>query len=590
MAFDGIVTSAVVRELSEAVTGGRIDKIFQPSAEEIILLIRNGRDKHRLYISSAANHACLYLTEGKDTNPMNPPSFCMLLRKHLQSARIREVRQVDSERIVEIYTDAVNELGFSVNHRLVIEIMGRHSNISLVDIRTGKIVDSIKRLSGDVNRYRQTLPGVQYVAPPSHGKVPYFGLDRESFRKIVEDDPRHNTEKALVSAIQGISPAMASELMLRAERADGGSIADRLYDELMNIIDQVTSGRTAPAIYYDEDGAPVDFHAVELTMYDGSYERRETPSVSEACRAYFEGRASSNRIRQKSSDIRHIVNQALSKLQLKKQRLNEDLIRAENSDKYRLYGELLTASLHKIGEGRRFAEVDNYYDGTTMKIPLDPRYSPAKNAQLYFKRYDKSKTAVIEKKKQLEETEREIEYLESVLTFTESASVSEDLDEIRAELAENGYMKPRKDQKNRRKKKPKIHPYEYTLSTGLKVMAGRNNVENDQLTFKKASSGDIWMHTKDIPGSHVIVFTGGRQLTADEIYEAASIAAYHSKANQSANVPVDYVNSRYVKKPAGARPGYVIFTHNRTVYVNPKLPAASDSSADSLQPSADDRA
>ena len=577
MAFDGIVTTAVVHEIKEAVTGGRIDKIYQPSSEEIILLIRNGHEKYRLYVSAAANHASIYLTEGKDTNPLNPPSFCMLLRKHLQSARIREVRQVDSERIVEIYTDAVNELGFSVNHKLVIEIMGRHSNISLVDMRTGKIIDSIKRLSGDVNRYRQTLPGVEYVAPPSHGKIPYFGLGRDEFGKIIGGNTAHDPEKALVSSIQGISTVMASELVFRAEKSSG-DFTDNLYSELMNVVDQVSSGAAEPAVYRDKEGAPADFHAVELTMYGGTYERDEKDSVSTACREYFEGRMSSNRMRQKSSDIRRIVNAAISKLQLKKQRLNEDLVKAENSDKYRLYGELLTASLHKIEEGRRFAEVENYYDGTTMKIPLDPRYSPAKNAQIYFKKYNKAKTAVVEKQKQLDETEREIEYLSSVLTFTESAAVSEDLDEIRAELAENGYMKPHGSRKQRKNNKEKIHPYEYTLSTGLKVMAGRNNRENDQLTFKKASSGDIWLHTKDIPGSHVIVFTGGRQLTADEIYEAASIAAYHSKAKQSANVPVDYVNVRYVKKPAGARPGYVIFTHNRTVYVDPKLPESHNDS------------
>ncbi|MDD6254730.1 MAG: NFACT RNA binding domain-containing protein [Eubacteriales bacterium] len=582
MAFDGIVTAAAVSEISKAVTGGRIDRVYQPSSEEIILLIRNNGEKHRLYISAAANHACIYLTEGKDTNPMNPPSFCMLLRKHLQSARIREVKQVDSERIVEIYTDAVNELGFSVNHRLVIEIMGRHSNVSLVDMRTGKIIDSIKRLSGDVNRYRQTLPGVEYVAPPSHGKVPYCDLSRSSFRKIIDEDKHRDPEKALVSGIQGISPVAAAELVFRAERSSGSLSADSLYDALMEMVDQVSSGSASPAVYFSSDGTPVDFHAVDLTMYDGLYERRPTESISRACREYFEGRMTSNRIHQKSSDIRRIVNAALSKLQLKKQRLNEDLMRAEDSDKYRLYGELLTASLHTIGEGRQFAVVDNYYDGTTLTIPLDPRYSPAKNAQRYFKKYDKARTALVEKQKQLDETGREIEYLESVLSFTEDASTSEDLDEIRAELAENGYMKPKKDQKHRRRSKTKIHPYEYTLSSGLKVMAGRNNRENDQLTFKQASAGDIWMHTKDIPGSHVIIFTGGRRLTADEIYEAASIAAYHSKASQSANVPVDYVNARYVKKPAGARPGYVIFTHNRTVYVDPKLPGhdATESSAD----------
>lgn len=577
MAFDGIVTTAVVREISDRLTGGRIDKIHQPSADEIIMQIRNGREKHPLYISASTNHAGLYLTENRDTNPANPPAFCMLLRKYMQSARIREIRQVDSERIVEIDTDAVNELGFRVNHRLIVEIMGKHSNIILTDISTGKIIDAAKRLSIDVNRYRQTLPGTVYVRPPSHDKISYFDLSREDFMNAIGRFKGRQPEKALVSAIQGISPVFASELVYRArdpENPQAGPSEDRLYDELVRAVSDASSGNTDPAIYRDKDGKPVEFHALDLTMYGGTYEKDHKDSISAATRGYFEGRESSNRMRQKSSDIRHLVNSALSKLQLKEQRLGEDLLKAEDSDKYRLYGELLTASLHNVEDGRKYADVENYYDGSTMRIPLDPRYSPAKNAQRYFRKYQKSKTAIVEKKKQMEETGREIEYLESVLVFIDGAETSEDLDDIRAELAGNGYARPGRNNKGRRKKM-RIYPYQYTLSDGLSVMAGRNNRENDQLTFRKASSGDIWMHTKDIPGSHVIVFTGGRELTPEEIYEAASIAAWHSKARQSENVPVDYVNVRHVKKPNGAKPGYVIFTHNRTVYVNPGLPDAS---------------
>ena len=583
MAFDGIVTTAVAHELQDKLTSGRIDRIHQPSADEIILQIRNGKEKYRLFISASPSHAGLYLTEEKDTNPQNPPAFCMLLRKHMQSARIRAVRQVDSERIMIMDTDAVNELGFAVNHRLVVEIMGKHSNIILVDLTTGNIIDAIKRLSPDVNRYRQTLPGTAYVAPPSHGKIPYFNLSPEAFRDAVQSAYSHSLEKALVSSIQGISPLFASELLYRAgiygEDPDDQQI-DRLYDELMKAVRSVTEGTGTPVVYIDEKkGAPYEFHALELTILDDRFLRKEADSISSACIQYFEGRISSNRMHQKSSDIRHIISRSLDRLLLKKQRLGEDLLKAEDSEKYRLYGELLTASLHQVTEGRQYAEVQNYYDGSMLQIPLDPRYSAARNAQRYFKKYSKSKTAVIEKKKQLEETTREIDYLESVLIFVNEASTSEDLDDLRAELAENGYLKKRS--LHGRPKKPKFHPFRYTLSTGLEVMAGRNNFENDQLTFKKASAGDIWLHTKDIPGSHVIVFTQGRQLTADEIYEAASIAAFHSKGKQSSNVPVDYVNARYVKKPNGARPGYVIFTHNRTVYVDPAVPENSDEKKDS---------
>ena len=574
MAFDGIVTAAVVRDLKEKLTGGRIDRIYQPSTDEIILQIRKGRDKYRLYVSANTSHAGLYLISEKDTNPQNPPAFCMLLRKHMQSARIRAVCQVESERIVEIDTDAVNELGFAVNHRLTVEIMGKHSNIILIDINTGKIIDAVKRLSLDVNRYRQILPGALYVSPPSHGKIPYFDLSRERFREVMLPSKGLNLDKALVSTIQGISPVFASELLYRADIYGSDpdeSHIDRLYDELMSAVREASEGPGLPCVYIDRrTGAPCEFHALDLTILAGRFDRRTTEDISAACDLYFEGRDSSNRIRQKSSDIRRAVSRALDRLLLKKQRLGEDLLQAEDSEKYRLYGELLTASLHKVTEGRHFAEVENYYDGTILKIPLDPRYSPAVNAQRYFKKYSKSKTAVIEKQRQLEETSREIDYLESVVTFVHNAVTSEDLDDIRSELADNGYMKPRHTRG--RQKKQKLHPHRYTLASGLEAAAGRNNIENDQLTFKKASSGDIWMHAKDIPGSHVIVFTGGRPLTAEEIHEAASIAAYHSKARQSENVPVDYVNVRHVRKPNGSRPGFVTFTHNRTVYANPVLP------------------
>lgn len=574
MAFDGIVTTAVVRDLQENLTGGRIDRIYQPSADEIILQVRRGREKYRLYISANTSHAGLYFISEKDTNPQNPPAFCMLMRKHMQSARIRAVRQVESERIIEIDTDAVNELGFAVNHRLTVEIMGKHSNIILIDIASGRIIDAIKRLSMDVNRFRQILPGTLYVRPPSHGKIPYFDLSAEDFRKAMLPSQGHNLDKALVSSIQGISPLFASELLYRADIYGSDpdeSHIDRLYNELISAVREASEGPGAPCIYTDRrTGTPCEFHALDLTILSEKYDRTATENISIACGLYFEGRDSSNRIRQKSSDIRRVISRALDRLLLKKQRLEEDLLRAEDSEKYRLYGELLTASLHNVTDGRQYAEVENYYDGTIMKIPLDPRYSAARNAQRYFKKYSKSKTAVIEKQRQLEETSQEIDYLESVVTFVHNAMTSEDLDDIRSELADNGYMKHRHSRGQQ--KKQKLHPYRYSLSSGLEVAAGRNNIENDQLTFRKASAGDIWMHTKDIPGSHVVVFTNGRQLTAEEIYEAASVAAYHSKARQSENVPVDYVNIRHVRKPNGARPGFVTFTNNRTVYVDPLLP------------------
>ncbi len=570
MAFDGIVTTAVTKELNDKLIGGKIDKIYQPSSEEIFINIHCGKEKYRLYLSANTNHAGIYLTAEKSSNPQNPPSFCMLLRKHLQSARIREICQVDSERIVEIRTDATNELGFHVKHRLIIEIMGKHSNILLVDIESGKILDCIKRISGDVNRYRQTLPGLLYVAPPSQGKISYFDLTLAQYLDAVtaagfDDDP----EKAIVKAISGISPVMASEIIYRCRKHEN-PLGSASYKELMNIVRDAAGEKLQPRIYQNESGAPADFHAIPLTMLEDHYETAVCESVSEACERYFEGRVSSNRIRQKSQDMRKSVCAGLDKLLLKKQRLSEDLLKAENSEDYRLFGELLTASLHTVQEGRNSAEVLNYYTGEMMTIPLDSRYSAAKNAQRYFKKYSKAKTAIVEKKIQLEETEKEISYLDSVLTFIDNAEKAEDLDDIRTELIENGFLR-RKNAKDK-PKKTKSDPIEYFTSSGKKILVGRNNKENDILTFKTASSKDIWLHTKDIPGSHVILFTDGAEPTEKEIFEAAAVAALHSKARLSGNVPVDYVRVKHVKKPNGAKPGFVIFTNNNTVYVDPGKP------------------
>ena len=574
MAFDGIVTTAVTKELSDRLTGGKIDKIYQPSSDEIFINVHCGSEKYRLYLSANTNHAGIYLTEEKSVNPQNPPGFCMLLRKHLQSARIREIRQVDSERIVELSTDAVNELGFSVKHRLIIEIMGKHSNILLVDISSGKIVDCIKRISVDVNRYRQTLPGLLYVAPPTHGKISYFGMTLPQYEEAVASAGfSENPEKALVKAIAGISPVMASEIVFRAEQNRGDLLQDT-YSELSQITALAASGGAEPLIYLDESGAPADFHIVPFRMYENIYRAVPCATVSEACGKYFEGRTSSNRIRQKSQDMRKTVSSHLDRLLLKKQRLSEDLMQAENSEKYRLYGELLTASLHDVREGRNSAEVLNYYTGEMMTIPLDARYSPAKNAQRYFKKYSKAKTAVVEKKVQLEETDREIAYLNSVLTFIDNAEKVEDLEDIRSELIESGILRRKNAKEKPRRKKPE--PIEYFTSSGRRVLVGRNNRENDILTFRTASPRDIWFHAKDIPGSHAVLFTEGKQPEESDIYEAAAIAAFHSKAKLSGNVPVDYVRVKYVKKPNGARPGYVIFTNNNTVYVNPHRPQQTE--------------
>ena len=559
MAFDGIVTRTMVRELQDKILFGKIEKVYQPEADELVFHIHTRNGNVKLLASAGSAHARVcFITE----NPVNPPAplaFCMLLRKHLQGGRITDISQKGSERIIEISLETLNELGFTMSKKLIFEIMGKHSNIILVDIGSGKIIDSIKRVSFDVNRVRQILPGMIYAYPPEQDKIPFREITPEQLATLPADG------KSILRSIGGIAPAFADELALRS--------GDARWDFFASVIAAVESGKSEDSrVYLDEGGAPIDFYPVPLSELEQSCTVEKFNDLSSAMEFYFDKKDSSNQGRQKSHDLIKAVNAQLDKMYLKKKRLSEDLLKAENSEDLRLYGELLTANIHLIKPGMKSVEVTNYYDGLTVTIPLDVKLSPAKNAQHYFKKYGKSKTAIKEKQIQLEENETEIKYLESVLSFLENTDDVSEIESIRAELVETGYVRRRKQAGGFKEKKYKPMPYRYTLTNGMSVLVGRNNKENDFLTFKTAGNKDLWLHTKDIPGSHVIVQSGGAELDEEAVWEAAAIAAYHSKARTSENVAVDYVPVKYVKKPAGAKPGMVIFTNNRTVYVNPAVP------------------
>ncbi len=567
MSFDGMVTYAAVQEFKDKLTLGKIEKIYQPQPEQLLFNIHTKQGKQKLFISSAGNHSAAYLVNETPENPPEPPVFCMVLRKHLSAARISDIVQHENDRIIEIIMETVNELGFSVNKKLIIELMGKHSNVLLIDMATDKIIDSIKHVSIDVNRARQILPGKVYQYPPAQEKTPFTEITSEDMQRLTSSELQ--PERAIMAEVQGISPALA-ETLAAAGSASGDT--DGCYDKLHSIIYSIDSGEPSPVVYVDDDDKPVDFHITPLTVYENSYNAIEFDTFSEAASYFFSHRESSNTIKQKSNDLMRVVNAHLDKMKLKTQRLNEDLIKAENSEKYRIYGELLTANLHLAKPGASSITVINYYDGEQLDIPLDPKFSPSKNAQNYYKKYGKSKTAVKEKALQLEEVGREIEYLESVVSFIDRASSIEEIDLIKQELIDSGFIRFRKTKKESKKaSKPK--PYSYTISSGKTVLVGRNNKENDWLTLKKASGTDMWFHTKDIPGSHAILFLEGMEPTEEELFETAAIAAFHSKGADSENVPVDYTKVRHVKKPNGAKPGMVIFFHNRTLYVDPKVPS-----------------
>ena len=566
MSFDGVVTYAAVKEFRDELTMGKIEKIYQPQPDQLLFIIHTKTGKKKLFMSAGSNHSAAYLIDTTPENPQNPPVFCMVLRKHLSAARITDVCQHENDRIIEILMETVNELGFSVNKKLIIEIMGKHSNILLVDMSENRIIDSIKHVSIDVNRARQILPGKQYLYPPAQEKKPFIDITESDMERLLSGQSQ--PERSLLNGIQGISPMLAESIALCGD-------ASSCYAKLREVISSIDAGTMTPVVYTDNDGKPVDFHITTLTPLEGFRHRLDFDTFSEAAGYFFRHRETSNTVKQKSNDLLRVINSHLDKLKLKMQRLSEDLHKARNSDKYRLYGELLTANLHSIRQGDKSVDVINYYDGSTLTIPLDPRYTPSKNAQHYYKKYGKAKTAVKEKQVQLDETSRQIAYLESVASFAERARTVEETELLKQELIDTGFIRYRKSRTSQaRKSRPAPHRYE--LSSGKTVLVGRNNRENDWLTLKRAASTDMWFHTKDIPGSHTVLLLDGEEPSQEDLFEAASIAAYHSKGRDSENVPVDYTKIRYVKKPGGASPGMVIFTHNKTLYVDPRLPSADD--------------
>ncbi|MDR2771709.1 MAG: NFACT family protein [Clostridiales Family XIII bacterium] len=594
MPFDGIVLSAVATRLSELLTGGKIDKIYQPEADELLLHIARGREKYKLFLSSNSANPRVCLVDDYGPYPQNPPAFCMLLRKHIQGGCIARLEQKGTERILECAVETVNELGFSRSKRLTIEIMGKHSNIILLDAQSGRIIDSIKRLSPEVNRYRQTLPGCPYIEPPSHGKLPWYAVSRAQIAAALADGEAsaEHAAKSILSLAQGIGPRAADELAAEAfagmaamcESPSAETLTDAILRALQGLAEKARAGSFAPVVYLDRDGKPLDFHALPIVSLESACEALRFDDISAAIDYYYANRIASNRIRQKSADLLKATQNSLDKQFLKKQRLLEDLAQAENAGQNKLFGELLTANLHVLQPGQKRAILTNYYDGLEIEIPLDPRMSPSQNAQRYYKLYSKAKTAIVEKKARLTETDKEIAYLESVLSFIENAATAEETDALRLELIEAGCL--RRNKRGTAKKQPKPAPPAYTVHGGFRVEVGRNNRENDLITFKKAAGGDLWLHTKDIPGAHVILFTGGREAPAPAVLEAAAIAAWHSKGRASENVPVDYTLAKYVKKPAGARPGMVIFTNNKTLYVKPGLPQEDSESRRQSPPSA----
>ena len=559
MAFDGLFTRAITHEIENSLYTGRISKIYQPSKYEILLHIRANGKNQKLILSSHPTYARLHLTNQNYDSPAIPPMFCMLLRKHLEGGFIEKIEQIDLERIIQITVRSRNEIGDESLKTLVIEIMGRHSNIILVDTKTNVILDSLKHISLAVNRHRTVYAGAEYIAPPAQHKINPLQIETndEFIRPL--DFLSGNMDKQLVGTFTGISPLFAKEVVKKAGMVNEKALADAFFSIQKPILTHTYSPTMTTS------NGKEFFYLFPLAHLQG--EDKTFSSVSELLDRFFFGKAERDRVKQQAYDLERFMQNEKNKNEKKLIKLEKTLQDAGKADKYQLFGELLTANMYALKKGDKDIEVVNYYDenGGTVKIALDPLKTPSENAQRYFQKYQKAKNSVVVVEEQIEKTNEEILYFDSLLQQMEAAS-SKDIEEIREELAEEGYVRNRKT-KNAKKKPTKPVLDKYLASDGTEIFVGKNNKQNDYLTTKFARRDEIWLHTKDIPGSHVVI----RSLEPAEetLLEAAKIAAYYSKAKESSSVPVDFTKIRHVKKPSGAKLGFVTYDNQQTVYVTP---------------------
>lgn len=570
MAFDGITIANITKELNEKLLCGRISKIAQPENDELLLTIKSSSGSYRLLISASASLPLIYLTQNNKPGPLTAPNFCMLLRKHIGNGRITKIYQPGLERIIHFEIEHLDELGDLRKKTLIVEIMGKHSNIIFCD-ENGRIIDSIKHISGQMSSVREVLPGRSYFIPVTQEKADPLNLSREDFAKRIGARPV-SLAKALYTSYTGISPAAASEIVYRSglnAEMSGNALSEmellHFYKTFFYYMDDVKNENFAPRIVY-EGTTPVEYGALEFTMYE-DYTQVSNDSISHVLETFYAQRSVVTRIRQRSVDLRKIVQTALERSRKKYELQAKQLKDTEKRDIYRIYGELLTAYGYGAQPGIRSLEVFNYYDNQTLVIPLDPQLTPLENAKKYFEKYSKLKRTFEAVTGLLEETANEVRHLESISTALDIALSEEDLTQIKEELMEYGYIKKR----HPGAKKPKItsKPFHYVSSDGFSIYVGKNNFQNEELTFKFASGNDWWFHAKGVPGSHVIVKAEGAEELPDSTFEEAGrLAGYYSQNRGNEKVEIDYVQKKQIKKPKGGRPGFVVYYTNYSLIID----------------------
>ena len=580
MAFDGIVIANLTRDLKTKLEGGKINKIAQPEKDELLFTIKNNRENLRLLISASASLPLIYLTEKNKTSPLTAPNFCMLLRKHIGTGRILKVSQPGLERIIEFEIEHLDDLGDLRRKRLIVELMGKHSNIIFCK-EDGTILDSIKHVSSQMSSVREVLPGREYFIPQTTEKGNPLGLPLEEFIRLVGQTPAP-VRKALYLKLTGISPVMGEELCHLAS-IDGDRSANELSEaELTHLhrtltlmMEDVQAGKFSPAIVYRR-GEPVEFASLPLTCFEGAeYEARPFQNISLLLEQFYAEKNTLTRIRQKSADLRRVVQTALERNYKKYDLQVKQLKDTEKRDKYKVYGELLNTYGYELAGGEKQLTCHNYYTGQEISIPLDPQLTARENSQKFFDKYNTLKRTFEALTDLTLEIKGEIDHLESISTSLDIALDEEDLVQIKEELTEYGYIKRHYG----KGKKPRItsRPFHYLSSDGFHIYVGKNNYQNEELTFKMATGNDWWFHAKGIPGSHVIVKCDGKELSDKTFEEAGALAAYYSKGRDNDKVEIDYIQKKHVKKAAGGAPGFVIYHTNYSLLAKPgTLPCQAD--------------
>lgn len=573
MALDGIMLSMLKNEIAEKLIGARVDKIHQPSKEELVISMRWNGGSGKLLVSASASAPRIHFTESAVDNPKNPPMFCMLMRKHLAGAKLVDIEQFGLERMLHLSFSTYNEFGDPVIVKLAVEIMGRHSNIMLIG-PDGRIIDAIKRVTADMSSVRQVMPGMSYVFPPAQNKLNTLDIDGMELAARLKNGRDIPLSKALMENLDGVSPIVCREISEIATNGFDTRTHDlsneecgMVVDTIEIIADKVKNSKAEPHIVVDDSGHPVDFTFMPVIQYGTTMEVKKCENFSSMLDKFYSERSGADRMKQRSNDLFKFVVNLADRISRKLDIQRQELARSTEREILRIKGELIHANLWMIEKGMTSVVLENYYeDCKPVEVKLDPRLSPAQNAQHYFSEYRKADTAEKMLRKFIEKGEAELSYIESVFDLLSRARTDDEVIAIREELVAQGYLK---NHRKNNQKPVKLMPKEYISSDGFRILCGRNNIQNDKLTFKDSRKHDIWLHTQKIHGSHTVIITDGREVPDTTIQQAAIVAAYNSKGRESSLVPVDYTEIKNVKKPSGSAPGKAVYEHYRTAYVRP---------------------